>query len=372
MKVLVVGGGIAGMAAAALLHRQGHDVLVVDNAPEYRHIGFGIYLWHYGRQVLNELGIGHDLLKKEYMLSRAVIQNARGRTLNYLPYSAYGSYRPVSIHRADLHEGLRAAVAGVPVRFGTTVAEIAQDDAGVTVRFSDGATGRFDLVVGADGIHSSVRTLAMDNPAIRPYGWRSWFFWADAWKHKNEEVQMILAPGLDFAVFPLHDRHFAGVTVACPPDAPDPVETRRERLHGYLRACRPAVHDLIDAVDPAEMYRTDLMYVPMGPWAKGRVVLIGDARHALSPTTGRGANIALEDASALAGVLREVSAQDVPAALQRFGDERTRRIEPLRKHLRTIERYMLIRSPIAAAVRNAIGAALPLSLLMGKPDPRYL
>lgn len=372
MKILIVGGGIAGMAAAALLHRQGNDVLIVDTAPEYRHIGFGIYLWHYGRRVLDELGIGHHLLGKEYMLPRAVIQNVKYKTLNFLPYSLYGHYRPVSIHRADLHEGLQETVADVPVRFNTTVKAITQDATAVTVQFNDKTTDRFDMVVGADGVHSIVRTLALDNPTLQPYGWRGWFFWADAWKQKSEEVQMIVAPGVGFASFPLHDRHFVGLNVVCSPDTPDPVETRRERLHAYTRKFGKDIHDLIDSVDPAEIYRTDLMYVPMGPWANGRVVLIGDARHAISPVTGRGANVALEDASVLATMLRGAHTEDVPEILQQFGVERTRRIDPLRKHLRKIEWFMMIRSPFFAAVRNALFAILPLSLFVGKPDPRYL
>jgi len=372
MKVLIVGGGIAGMTAAAFLHRQGNDVLIVDNAPEYRHIGFGLYLWHYGRQVLDELGIGHHLLGKEYMLPGMALQNVRYKTLSYLPASAYGRYRPVSIHRADLHEGLRETVADVPVRFNTTVNAVTQEAGGVLVKFSDGSTDRFDMVVGADGIHSSIRTLAMENPKLRPYGWRSWYFWADTWKRKNEEAQMILAPARGFGVFPLHDRHFAGLSVVCSPDAPDPIETRRERLHDYARPFDRDMHDFIDSLDMANVYHTDLMSVPMGAWAKGRVVLIGDARHALSPATGRGANLALEDASVLAALLGNVRPQDVPAALQRFGAERTRRVEPLRKHLRTTEWFLLVRSPLMHAVRNVLFATLPSSFFVRKPDPRFL
>lgn len=372
MKILIVGGGIAGMTAAALLHRQGHDVLIVDTAPEYRHIGFGIYLWHYGRQVLDELGIGHQLLGKEYMLPRALIQNVHYKTLNYLPYNLYGSYRPISIHRADLHEGLRQTVANVPVRFNTTVKALTQNNTGVTVEFSNGSADRFDVVVGADGIHSSIRALVMENSTPQPYGWRSWFFWSDNWRLKSEEAQLVMAPARGFGVFPLHDRHFAGLSVACSHDAPDPVETRRERLHSYARPFSREVHDLIDTLDVANVYRTDLMYVPAGPWAKGRVVLIGDARHAIAPVTGRGANLALEDASVLAAMLKSAPSWDVPQILQKFGTERSRRVDPLRKHLRRIELVLLIRSPLLAAARNAIFSVLPLSLFVGKPDPRFL
>lgn len=372
MKILIVGGGIAGMAVAALLHRQNHNVQVVDTAPEYRHIGFGLLLWHYGRRVLDELGIGHHLLGKEYMLPRAVIQNTSYKPLNYIPYSSYGDYRPVSIHRADLHEGLREVVANIPVRFNTSVKAISQNDKEVTVHFSDDIVDSFDLVVGADGIHSIIRTLVMGNPVAEPYGWRTWFFWADTWKRNTEEVQIVLSSGVGFATFPLHDRLFASIYVACLPNEPDPLETRKERLHGSVYSFGKDVHDLIDSVDPKEIYKTDLMYVPMGPWAQGRVVLIGDARHAISPVTGRGANLALEDASVLAKMIKDVRAQDIPAILSQFSVERTRRVDPLRKHLRKLEKVMLVRSPLLAAARSTLLRVLPISLFVGKPDPKFL
>jgi 2-polyprenyl-6-methoxyphenol hydroxylase-like FAD-dependent oxidoreductase len=150
------------------------------------------------------------------------------------------------------------------------------------------------------------------------------------------------------------------------------VETRRKRLHDYAKGFGQDVHDLIDAVDPAEVYHSDLMYVPMGPWVKGRVALIGDARHAISPLTGRGANIALEDASVLAAMLGEMrSPQDLPATLQRFSMARTERVNAIRNHLHNVERIMLLRSPILCAVRTALLAFLPPSIFVVKPNNNF-
>jgi 2-polyprenyl-6-methoxyphenol hydroxylase-like FAD-dependent oxidoreductase len=101
-------------------------------------------------------------------------------------------------------------------------------------------------------------------------------------------------------------------------------------------------------------------------------VLIGDARHAISPVTGRGANLALEDASVLAAMLQDARPEDIPAILQKFGAARTGRIEPLRKHLRQIEALTMVRSPILAAARNAFFAAAPMSVFIGKPNPRFI
>ncbi len=371
MKILIIGGGIAGMAAATLLHRQGNNVQIVDIAPGYHHIGFGLYLWNFGREILDELGIGHSLMSKACLIPGADCQNIRYKTLFYLSYSSAGKYRPVSVYRADLHQYLRDAASEVPVKFNTTFTSIEQNEGGVEVSFNDGTTDRFDLVIGADGIHSRVRGI-IDNPQLLSYGWRAYAFYGDSWKRKNESVQLLSVPGCGLGIVPLRGRHFVGFNVACPPGEPDPVDTRRERLHMYANGFGQEVHDLIDSVDAADIYGFDLKYVPMGPWAKGRVVLIGDARHAMSPVSGRGANVALEDASILAKMMKGIRAQDVPATLQLFSIERTKRVEKLRGHFYNyLERFLFIRNPIMHAARNAALRLLPRALLNGKPDPEF-
>lgn len=359
IKILIVGGGIAGMAAAALLHRQGHEVLVIDTAPEYRNIGFGLSMWHSGRQVLGELGVNQQLSGKEYAVPRAIFVNAQHKNMYNNLYYLYGDYQPITIHRADLHEALREAVKDVPVRFGTTLESIAQDDSGVTVEFNDKSKDRFDLVIGADGVHSVVRKLAFEGNAVKPYQWRAWFFWTDGWKNKNEYIQTLLAPGSMFASYPLYDRHFAGLYAWCPPEIPDPLETRIQRLHDHTKYFDQSIHDLIDTLQPADILKTDLMYIRMGPWSKGRVVLIGDARHGLSPINGRGANLALEDSSILAKKLNNGSTHEIPLILQHFGKERTRRVNTLRRNLMVVESFLLVRSPALTKVRNWIFSILP-------------
>src|SRR6185369_4812501 len=137
MKILIVGGGLAGMTSAALLHRQGNEVVIIDTALEYRHIGFGIYLWNFGRQVLEELGIAKEVLNKSYLVPGAALQNVRYETLLYLSYANRGKYRPMSVSRADLHQSLRAVVKDIPIRFKTTFTSLDQDVSGVSVQFSD-------------------------------------------------------------------------------------------------------------------------------------------------------------------------------------------------------------------------------------------
>lgn len=360
MKTLIVGGGIAGMAAAAFLNRQNHDVLIIDTAPEFRHIGFGLSLWRYGREVLQELGVATRLIGKEYIVPNTFFMNPAYKRLYRIDYDTYGDYRPALIHRDDLHKSLRETIAGIPVRFNTTIKSISQNPSKVTVEFSDGSTDVFDLVIGADGINSVVRKLIFNNPILQPYGWRAWFFWTDAWKRKNENIQILFAPGANFANYPLYDRQFAGFYVASEPDSkPDPIETRRQRLHDHARLLGNDIHELIDSLNMSEVYHSDLMRVPMGPWASGRVVLIGDGRHAISPVTGNGANIALEDASVLSSMIRGAPAENLPAVLQDFSLKRTRRVESLRNHLRRIELLLLTRSPLLTAARNAVFSMAP-------------
>lgn len=374
MKILIVGGGIAGMALAALLKKKGIAPLIVDTAPEWRHIGFGIYLWRNGRSVLQEIGIEHHLLGKEYLIPGVLIKNRHGQLLKQVPFSFFGAHRPTSIHRADLHEGLRSAIADVPVRFHTTITALEQDKVGVRVTFNDGAVDTFDLVVGADGIHSAVRNLALPPTRLQPYGWRTWVFWADDWAGATEEAQAILAPGQAIAALPLRDRHFVMLSAVCPPGQADTVETRRERLHMHARHFDAAVHDVIDRLeDMASVYATDFTWVPMGSWHNGRVVIIGDARHGLSPVGGMGANLALEDASVLADELgRANGPAAIPLALERFAERRNKRVNRMREVMRLSDRLVLMRSPIASFVREKSLSLIPFERVFLQPIRQML
>src|SRR6185369_13788114 len=149
MRICIVGGGIAGLSLAALLKQRNISVTLVEQAPEWKHIGFGLSIWENGRRVLREIGVDHHIVGKEYLIPSEGVLATSGRMLQTLSLEFFGDNRPVMIHRADLHEALLSQLSGVNVHLGTTVTTIEQSGGGVQVQFSNGARETFDFLVGA-------------------------------------------------------------------------------------------------------------------------------------------------------------------------------------------------------------------------------
>lgn len=160
MKILIVGRGIAGTALAGFLKKNA-DITLVDKFPQWDDIGYTIALWGNGRKILESLGVEHDILKESYEIPWDVFEDGEGHVLKQFTFKIFCPYGPtIVVTRTTLHRALITTLGEkVKVKFGTTVKEINQTSDGANVIFSDGEKGFFDLVVGADGIHSQVREM---------------------------------------------------------------------------------------------------------------------------------------------------------------------------------------------------------------------
>jgi FAD-dependent urate hydroxylase len=167
-RILIVGGGIAGLALGRALRKQGFVPEIIERAASWPAGGTGLYLPGNGVRALGALGLAGTVLARAVCMSHQRILDHRGRQLAEIELSTL--WNPVGscvgIARGDLHRILLEGAAGVPMRLGTTLTTLSQKDDEVNVAFVDGSTGRYDLVVGADGIRSSVQQLVFGG--IRP------------------------------------------------------------------------------------------------------------------------------------------------------------------------------------------------------------
>jgi FAD-dependent urate hydroxylase len=180
-RVLIVGGGIAGLALAPMLTRIGVAVDVIEREPAWRPAGTGIYLPGNTARALRVLGLEAQVASRAVEIARQRFYDHHGRLLCEVDVAElWAAVGPcLAVHRAELHRLLREAAGDVPIRIGLAVKHLAQRDGIVSVEFSDGTSGEYDLVVGADGIHSAVRRLTFEPPAVpRPVGQVGWRFLA--------------------------------------------------------------------------------------------------------------------------------------------------------------------------------------------------
>jgi len=295
LRVLIVGAGIAGLALARALDRRGLTGDVVERIPEWPSSGAGLYLPANAVRGLVALGIGPEVASRANPIRRQRFLTHRGRLLADIDVDRFwdGVGTCVAIHRAALHEVLREATGNAVVRLGTSVTGF---EDGPLVRFSDGSTSRYDVVVGADGVHSTVRRLALGGPTAGDVGQASWRFVARGFPDIRDWTVM-LGRGRAFLTVALGDGD-----VYCYAD----VETRaraapdgdwREMFSGFGEP----VPRLLDHA--ADAYFAPIEEVAAPAWTAQGIVLIGDAAHASSPNMAQGAAMAAEDALVLAELL---------------------------------------------------------------------
>jgi 2-polyprenyl-6-methoxyphenol hydroxylase-like FAD-dependent oxidoreductase len=343
-RVLVVGGGIAGLATARALLRRDIEPDVVERAAVWSHPGVGMYLPANAVRALGTLGLQAALLDRARVLTRQRFLDHRGRKLFDVDLPAFwGATGPcAAISHRGLHELL---CAGIPVRLGTTVTALVDQGPLVRAEFDDGSTGDYDLVVGADGVRSWVRTVVFGGAAPRLLGQASWRFLVDG-VAESSAWTVRLGRGKAFLTIPLGGGRVycyadVGADAATDPSGGDPAE-----LAGHFgEFAEPVPTILRKGLAPGEPpYFAPIEEVVHRPWVRGRVMLVGDAAHAMSPNMAEGAGMALEDAL----VLAEVVAADRP--LEEFEARRRPRVGFVQTQTHRRDRTRNL-SPI---VRNAV------------------
>jgi len=366
MKVLIVGGGIAGCTCAALMKKYGiAEVTLIERASEFGNIGYLIALWGNGRRILKELGIDEEVAVKngcEY--DTDTFMDSNGRLLKKVSLAVFKRFfATVVIKRTDLHRGLFELLEGIPFRYKTTVTRLVENDRAVRVEFSDGSVGEYDLVVGADGIHSSIREQVFGNSFLRPYGWGVWMYWMpESATPLPSEVVAFYGNARWCGILPFYTTSVATIIAKVPFGTGHPLERRRTALVDlFSDFCEPARAIIAAAPAPEQIYYDELATVEMPRWYKGRVVLMGDAHHAISPVTGMGASMAIEDAWVLVDELRRGGT--LASILSRYADRREKRIRAFRKIVERLDRWTMAEG-VSAALRNIALPYMPVGYFL--------
>jgi FAD-dependent urate hydroxylase len=325
-QILIVGAGPAGLAAAHALRQVGFAPEVVERDTAWTDAGTGMYLPANGVRALRALGLDDAVTARAVHIPIQRLLDRRGRVLAEIDLAQlWGDVGPcLGIARTQLHKVLRD---DVPVRFGTALRSLEQTE-GEPVRatFSDGHTDEFSLVVGADGLRSTVRRLVADDRAPIPVGQHSWRL-LTAGPPEVRTWTVLLGRGSSFLMLPVGGGLlycYADVTTdaATHSELVDPVEQLRRRFSGFADPVPAILEGLHDSV---VVHVAPIEEVASPRWGHGATVLIGDAAHGMSPNMAQGAALAFEDALVLAASVRRAGSVD--AAVAQFvarRDKRTR------------------------------------------------
>ena len=328
-RILIIGGGIGGLTSAIALGKRGFDIEVIERDPSWTVYGVGIIQQSNVVRAVAELGILDDYLEAGFGFDHVDVFLPDGRRVASIPTPklAQGYPANVGIGRPALHKvlGDRAVAAGARIRLGVTADQINDDGVGVTVAFSDGTQGRYDLVIGADGLYSATRAMIFpDAPTPELTGQSVWRYNFD----RAEDVKSLCAyeGPIGIGLVPLSDsRMYMYVTTPEPGNRRYPREGLAQAMRERLASAPPKIAALAATItdDEAVVYKPLEWLFLSGDWHKGRVVLLGDAVHATTPHLGQGAGMAIEDSIVLA---EELARAETPEeAFRAFRDRRFER-----------------------------------------------
>ena len=313
-KVLIVGGGIGGLALSIGLRKAGIEVEVVEIKQQWTVYHVGIIAQSNLVRAMVALGIADDCVAAGFPYQVVRFCDANGNVISDSPglklagpqYPAY-----LGLTRPALHNVLSSAAkkAGVKLRLGATVTELSQFDKTVVVKFTDGIAGEYDLVVGADGVHSQIRPMIFGSQ-LTPK-----FTGEGVWRYnipRPSEVDYgsiyATREGPKAGLIPLTREAAYIFRIGPEPGNPrfpknELADIMRERLKGFGGRIGELSHGITDP--DLVVYRPLESVLVPAPWYRGRVALIGDAAHSITPHLGQGAAQAVEDAIVLADELRK-------------------------------------------------------------------
>ncbi|HEU4326214.1 MAG TPA: FAD-dependent monooxygenase [Roseiflexaceae bacterium] len=373
MEAIVVGAGIGGLAAAIALREAGVDVAVYERAAELREVGAGLSLWPNAIRALDRLGLGPALSAIGAPQFSGSIRTSSGRVLNYADH-AQMVHRlggpTVVLHRAELQAALTERLGAGLIQTGAELTGLAQDERGVTASFADGRSARADLLIGADGLRSTVRRLLFDDRPPRYSGYSAWRGVA-AVPHTPEllaQAGELWGYGSRFGLIPMSGGRVYWFAVAnAPVGQSDGPRGRKQDVLDLVRGWTEPIKAVVAATDEASILRNDIYdRPPLRRWVDGRVALLGDAAHPMTPNLGQGACQALEDAVELGRCMH--TSGHVEIGLLAYQTRRRDRANAIVRQSRGVGLVAQLSHPLLCRLRDALMGAVPAEVQMRQLD----
>ncbi|BBC71804.1 2-polyprenyl-6-methoxyphenol hydroxylase [Altererythrobacter sp. B11] len=331
LNILIIGGGIGGLTAAIALRGAGHAVTVIEKDPDWSVYGVGIIQQGNVIRAMDQLGLLEDYVSAGVPFDKVAVHIPDGTLVAEVPSPRLAEGYPANlgISRPALHKVLGDAAIGrgAEVRLGIKAPRIEDRGDAVEVGFSDGSQGRYDIVIGADGVYSETRQAILpDAPAPEFTGQAVWRY--NFPRPDDLDALHVYNGPIGIGLVPIsRELMYMYVTTPEPGNPFYPRDGLAAAMRGKLAHAAPSIRAMADQItdDAGVVYRPLEAVMLDGPWHSGRVVLLGDAVHATTPHLGQGAGMAVEDGIVLT---EELGRHDTPEAA--FAAYRERRLDRCR------------------------------------------
>jgi 2-polyprenyl-6-methoxyphenol hydroxylase-like FAD-dependent oxidoreductase len=362
-RIVVVGAGIAGLAAAVALQRKGFDVTVFEERT-HASSGAGISIWPNALAALDEIGLGDAVRAAGGRVTAGAMRWRNGAWIRR-PHpdrfvKALGEPLVV-VRRAALTEVLHTGLSPGSLRHGIAVTAVEENADDVRLHLADGAAHQTDAVIGADGANSVVARHLNGPLAHRYTGYTAWRGVADRTIDPDLAGET-MGFGVEFGHVPMGAEHTYWFATEQTPEGASAPEGELTYLRANYSSWAEPIGDILAATDPENVLRHDLYdRTAAKVWARGRMVLVGDAAHAMRPHLGQGGCQGLEDAAVLAAFAD--GADDLAAAFARYAAFRQPRVKPLIRESALLGRIFNLRPALLSAALVRSSVLMPEALL---------
>lgn len=351
MKIIIIGAGVAGLVLASACSQEGMEVKLYEKAKQLQTIGGGVVLWPNGWRYLSWLGLSERIQSYRPNVISCRTHGAKGNEINNEAYTELyarlnGGYFP--IERSLLQKTLLTYLPDNRIAFNKTCVAIKESEKEGCVFFSDGTSDSADIIIGADGVHSSVRECLSDNKNIDDSGYCWWGGIIEQRKIPTlptDETFFAIEYGKILFVWPLHDGNFMWyIAIKIDPSLLILGEQGFNQLKTLCAKWQDVkVQQLLAVAEGLSYFQVPIKTVsPKQSWLGQRTTLIGDAAHAMGPLLGLGTNLAIEDAFVLFHLLKNTDS-DISHTIRKYESLRYSKVSQLTK----------LEAQSAAAVINA-------------------
>lgn len=337
MNIIIIGAGMGGLSAGIALKRIGCNVQVYEQVQEIKPVGAAISVWSNGVKCLNYLGMEKQVAALGGdMANMAYIDGLTGTTMTQFsldPLVQQVGQRPYPVSRADLQSMLMHEFGAHDVHLGMKLVNVHDDGALITATFDDGTKVTADVLIGADGTHSTLRSYVLGTQPERRYAgyvnWNGLVAISEDIAPANQWTTFV-GQGKRVSVMPIaNGRFYFFFDVPLPKGLPNDRSQYKAMLREYFKGWAKPVQTLIDHIDEQTTNRVEIHDMdPFMTWTRGRVALLGDAAHSTTPDIGQGGCSAMEDAVVLAIALR-TNTLGIEDALLRYQNQRNERAADL-------------------------------------------